>query len=274
MKIGAHQSISGGFTTALESIHLKGGSALQIFASSPRFWNQPVVSDEAVQEFIKKKHELEIDPIYFHACYLINLANTEKGGYASVSALSKELMLAQRMEIRGSIIHLGSLANGTYERLIMNIQKVLDATPDNTVFIAENAGTRKIGTTLEELGTIVKDVSSERLKICLDTCHLHAAGYDISTQKSYDSFFLKFDRLIGLEKLEVIHVNDSRDPFESNRDRHENLLEGMIPPSVFELLLNNPLTKDIPFILETPGFDKKGPDKKNIDILKKLVVSR
>jgi apurinic endonuclease APN1 len=271
MRIGAHQSISGGFTTPLESISAKGGNALQIFASSPRFWTQPDVSDEVALEFVQKKEELDIDPIYFHACYLINLANTEKGGYASVSTLTKELKLASRMHIRGSIIHLGSFTNGTYEKLIPNIQKVIQDTPEDTVFIAENAGTRKIGTTLEELGKIVKDVDSDRLKICLDTCHLHAAGYDLSTKKSFEDFFMQFDKLIGMEKLEVIHVNDSRDPFGSNRDRHENLGEGMIPSMVFDQIVNNPLTKEIPCILETPGFDKKGPDKKNIDILKSFV---
>lgn len=271
MKIGAHQSISGGFTVALESIAEKGGSALQIFASSPRFWTQPDVSDETAQAFVAKKNALKIDPIYFHACYLINLANTEKGGYASVSTLTKELTLAHRMQIRGSIIHLGSLTNGNYEKLIANIQKVIEQTPGDTVFIAENAGTRKIGTTLEELGNIVRDVNSDRLKICLDTCHLHAAGYDLSSEKKFDAFFLQFDTLIGMDKLEVIHVNDSRDPFDSHRDRHENIGDGQIPSEVFSLLVNHKLTKDIPMILEVPGFDKKGPDKKNIDILKQLV---
>jgi deoxyribonuclease-4 len=271
MGIGAHQSISGGFNTALESISEKGGNALQIFASSPRFWNQPVVSDETAQAFIDKKNELGINPIYFHSCYLINLANPEKGGYASISALTKELTLASRMQIRGSIIHLGSFTNGTYEKLISNTQKVLEETPEDTIFIAENAGTRKIGTTLEELGNIVRDVASDRVKVCLDTCHMHAAGYDLSTPTSFDAFFSDFDKLIGLERLEVIHVNDSRDQFGSNRDRHENIGEGMISMSVFELLVNSPITKNIPFILETPGFDKKGPDKKNIDIIKNFV---
>ncbi len=271
MKIGAHQSISGGFAVALESIASKGGNTLQIFASSPRFWSQPEVSDETAEKFKEAKKRLKIEPIYFHACYLINLANTEKGGYASVSALTKELKLASRMHIRGSIIHLGSLTNGTYEKLITNIQKVIEQTPEDTVFIAENAGTRKIGTTLEELGNIVRDVNHERLKICLDTCHLHAAGYDLSSRKKFDEFFLEFDKIIGLEKLEVIHVNDSRDPFGSNRDRHENIGEGQISSEVFKSLVNSPITKDIPLILEVPGFDKKGPDKKNLDIFKSYI---
>jgi deoxyribonuclease-4 len=270
-KIGAHVSISGGFTAGLERITEMGGNCMQIFASSPRFWNQPNVSDEVIEGFVQKKMELGIDPIYFHACYLINLANTEKGGYASVSALTKELTLAHRMKMRGSIIHLGSLANGSYEKLITNIQKVLDAAPDDVVFIAENAGTRKIGTTIEELGNIIRDVSSERMKVCLDTCHLHAAGYDLSAKKSFEKFFIDFDNKIGLEKLEVIHVNDSRDPFGSNRDRHENIGEGEISPEVFKQLLNHPITKDIPIIIETPGFDKKGPDKKNLDRVKEFI---
>lgn len=271
MKIGAHTSIVGGYTAALERVVEKGGNCMQIFASSPRFWTQPNISDEVVQEFKQKKEELRVGPTYFHASYLINLANPEKGGYASVSALTKELTLAHRMGITGSIIHLGSLANGTYEKLIINIQRVLEATPDDVLFIAENAGTRKIGTTIDELGNIIRDVSSDKLRVCLDTCHLHAAGYDLSSKKEFESFFADFDKKIGMEKLEVVHINDSKDPFGSHRDRHENIGEGKISPEVFNLFLNHKLTKNLPFILEVPGFDKKGPDKRNFDILKSFV---
>ncbi len=273
MRIGAHTSIIGGYTSALQSIHDKGGNCMQIFSSSPRIWKRAIVTDTQIKEFKETKKKLDIDPVYFHASYLINLANPDRGGYASVSALTEELTLAHRMDIRGSIIHLGSLANGTYKQLITNIEKILDSTPDDVQFIAENAGTRKIGTNLDELGNILRDVSSKRIKICLDTCHLHAAGYDLSTEKSFELFFAEFDKKIGLEKLEVIHVNDSRDSFGTNRDRHENLGEGEISPEVFKLLINHHLTKDIPFILEVPGFDKKGPDKKNIDIFKSFLLN-
>ncbi|HRN96732.1 MAG TPA: deoxyribonuclease IV [Candidatus Levybacteria bacterium] len=273
MKIGAHVSIVGGYGASLESIVQKGGNCMQIFASSPRFWSQPKVSESTITEFKNQKSALNIENTYFHACYLINLANPERIGESSVGSLTGELTLASKMGIEGSIIHLGSLTNGTYETLITNIQRVLGSIPSDTVFIIENAGTRKIGTQLEEIGNIVRDVGSDQVKVCLDTCHLHAAGYDLSTKKSFEQFFLEFDKKIGLEKLEVIHMNDSKDSLGSNRDRHENIGEGQISPEVFTQLLNHPITKDLPFILEVPGFDKKGPDKKNIDIIKNLIIS-
>lgn len=272
MYIGAHVSISGGYSAALHGIQERGGNCLQMFAASPRFWASPKITPEALAEFKEKKAALGIDPIYFHACYLINLANPERIGASSVKSLTNELTFASTLGVKGSIIHLGSLSNGTYESLIINILQVLENTPKDTYFIIENAGTRKIGTTIEEIGKIVADTNNDRVKICLDTCHLHAAGYDLSSEKTFDQFFLDFDKLIGLERLEVIHFNDSRDPFGSNRDRHENIGEGEISPEVFKLFLNNKLTKNLAHIIETPGFDKKGPDKQNIDIVKSFVL--
>lgn len=267
-KIGAHVSIAGGYVAAVQSISDKGGNCLQIFSSSPRDWKNPVITEEQISDFITAKKKLAIDPVYFHASYLINLANPAWGGEASVKSLVHELGLASTLGVRGSIIHLGSFSNGDYNTLITNAEKVLSQIPDDILFIIENAGTRKIGTSLDEIAQIVHDINDPRVKVCLDTCHLHAAGYDLSSGKLFESFFTEFDKKIGLEKLEVIHVNDSKDAFGSNRDRHENIGDGEISPEVFKTLLNHSLTKNIPFILEVPGFDKKGPDKKNIDIFK------
>ncbi len=271
MKIGAHISIAGGYTAAMQNISEKGGNCLQIFSSSPRIWKRPHVTDSQILEFKAVKEQLNIDPIYFHASYLINLANPNAGGDLSVQSLIHELNLAARMDIRGSIIHLGSFANGTYSTLIENCIKVLGQISESTLFIIENAGSRKIGVTLDEVGSIVHDLADSRVKVCLDTCHLHAAGYDLSTSASFDTFLSEFDKKIGLERLELFHVNDSKDEFSSHRDRHENIGEGEITPSVFENILQSPHTRDLPFIIETPGFDKKGPDKKNIDMLKTFI---
>ena len=270
-KIGAHVSISGGYTAGLQSIKDKGGNCLQIFSSSPRDWKPPVISEDQIAEFKKRKEQLRIDPIYFHASYLINLANPDRGGDASVHSLVHELNLASMLEVSGSIIHLGSFTNGNYATLIENCTKVLSQTPEDTVFIIENAGTHKIGTTLEEIGSVVHDLSSSRVTVCLDTCHLHAAGYDLSTNEKFETFLSVFDKKIGLDRIELFHVNDSKDEFLSNRDRHENIGEGKISQEVFRILTNHPQTKNFPFIIETPGFDKKGPDKKNIDILKGFI---
>ncbi|KKU77556.1 MAG: putative endonuclease 4, partial [Parcubacteria group bacterium GW2011_GWA2_47_64] len=213
-------------------------------------------------------------------------------GKHSVEALIAELNVAEALGVRGSIIHLGSFKeekakredlmptlftstrapsyakHPNYDLLISHIKTILEKTPAKTLFIIEDMGMRKIGRDLKEIAQIVSDVNSQRLKVCLDTCHLHAAGYDITTRQKLDKFLERFDQLIGLGRLECFHINDSRDEFGSLRDRHANIGEGKVGKDVFRLLLNHPKTKHLPFLLEVPGFDDTGPDKKNMDILK------
>ncbi|MDQ5900895.1 MAG: hypothetical protein QG600_473 [Patescibacteria group bacterium] len=279
MKIGGHLSVAGGYHHALTKTKEIGGNALQIFSSSPRSWQSVTPTPEAIQTFVSMKNELSIDPIYFHASYLVNLANGEWGGDQSVTKICNELNLASQMGIKGTIIHLGSFKSkenptqDQYKILFSHIENILKNSPSDTYFIAENAGSHKIGASIEELGLIVKTMRDDRIKICIDTCHAHAAGYDLSTSESFDSFWTLFDKEIGLKNLEVFQINDSRDPLGSFRDRHENLGQGNIPQSVFEQLVNDKRTRNLPFILEVPGFEKLGPDKQNIDILKSFVQS-
>jgi len=282
MIIGAHLSIAGGYHKALERIKDIGGNCLQIFSASPRGWNRATLTDEAKHQFLDTKTSLKIEDIFFHASYLVNLADDGRIGDESKKSLIAELLVASQLGIIGSIVHIGSFKGNLpavwdvsqdrkYSVLINNINEVLTHTPQDTFLIIENAGNKKIGQNLDEIASIIKDVNNERLKVCLDTCHLFSAGYDLSTQKKLDSFLLEFDTKIGLEKLVVFHINDSRDPFNSGRDRHENIGEGTLSLNPFKLLIHDKRTRNLPFIIETPGFDGKGPDKKNIDILKSLV---
>lgn len=273
VKIGAHVSMAGGHITALTKAHDMGCNALQFFSASPKGFFFAKLTDQQIDNFRKKKEELAIDPIYFHASYLVNFANTERLGQLSVQLLVNELKLASKMGVRGSIIHLGSYkTNGNdTSHLCENIQKTLDKIPDDVVFIIENAGNRKIGLKIEEIGEIVKTLNDPRIKVCLDTCHLHAAGYDLQTEETMNSFLDMFDEHVGLDRLELWHINDSRDPFESLRDRHENLGDGEVGTQVFQNIVNNPRTKHHPFVLEVPGVDGLGPDKHNVDILKSYI---
>ncbi|MBP9691330.1 deoxyribonuclease IV [Candidatus Woesebacteria bacterium] len=281
-RIGAHLSTSGGYHKALEQIVHVGGNCLQIFSSSPRTWQSASPHEDTITRFGDLKKQLHIDSVYFHALYLVNLADDAATGEKSVRALTSELCLAQRMGVKGSVIHTGSFKSKNkdvplschdeknYPILLAQIKSVLRETPPETLLILENAGTRKIGQTIEQLSEIITDVDDKRVRVCLDTCHLHAAGYDLRSPKDFDHFLTSFDALIGLEKLEVVHLNDSRDPFNSLRDRHENIGKGNVGIEVFQNFLNHQKTKHLPFILETPGFDGNGPDKENIDILKSL----
>lgn len=279
---GAHVSISGGYHKAVERVVHMGGNSLQIFSSSPRGWNHAALTDEAKELFKSEKEKHAIGPIFFHASYLVNLADDSQIGQNSIQSLITELTLASQIGIMGSIVHLGSYKkhvptlfdttqDAHYSTLIKNIKQVLNKVPKNVLFIIENAGNNKIGKNLDELAAIIRDVDDERVRICLDTCHMYSAGYDISTPSNYHTFFSLFDRKIGINKLSVIHANDSRDPFNSGRDRHENIGSGTLSLDPFRNLLNDSALANIPFIIETPGFDGNGPDKKNLDILKSLV---
>jgi deoxyribonuclease-4 len=279
INIGAHKSASGGYVNGVERAAAIGATSLQIFSSSPRSWAGANLSKEDVEAFKEAKEEHGIDPVVFHAPYLINLADRGSTGEKSIKAMIEELNVAARCGIIGSVVHVGSWKTDDespeeedhFEHLIKSLQTVLEETDQEADFLIENMGTRKIGKSFEEVGRIIDACDGdERLKVCLDTCHLHAAGFDLAD--GYDDFFQEFDDLIGLERLSVIHVNDSRDDFGSLRDRHANLGEGEIDEAVFKNLVTKSPTKDLPLILETPGFDAKGPDEKNIQILKNFTI--
>jgi deoxyribonuclease-4 len=283
MKIGAHLSVAGGFYKAFERAEAIGANCLQIFSSSPRDWGKPNVAKEQVGRFLEAKKRTGIAPIFFHATYLINLADQGETGKKSKELLISELNLAAEMGVTGSVVHLGSFkdkegvvdrytrANEVYKFFIESIQEVLAKTPENTFLIGENAGNRKIGKDLEELATIVQDVSDPRFKICLDTCHLHAAGFDLSTRDRLKEFLESFDQKIGISRLALVHLNDSKDELGSFRDRHENLGKGKVGRETLKELLSEPRLSKIPFILEVPGISGEGPDLENIAFAKGLL---
>lgn len=280
---GAHLSISGGYHKAVERVSNIGGNCLQIFSTSPRSWTQMTVTPELKNAFRETKKNFQVDPVFFHASYLINLADEGEVGSKSKQSLIYELGLASQLNIQGSIVHTGSFKGDEsiiwdvsqskkYSVLINNFNEVLAHTPSDTFLIIENAGNMKIGQTIDEIAAIIRDINNERIKVCLDTCHLHSAGYDLTTPDKYRSFFEEFEVKIGLQKLIAIHTNDSRDPFGSRRDRHENLGQGTLTLEPFRHLVNDVKLQHIPFIIETPGFDGSGPDKKNLDIIKSLIA--
>ncbi len=272
-RIGAHLSIAGGHINAIQRTLDIGGNAVQIFCASPRGWNFAKIDDATADEFKKEAKTQDVSPVYFHASYLINLADGSRIANLSKQLLTHELRIASKMGVRGSIVHLGSYKdNGkNHKQLCDNIADVLEKMPKDVEFIIENAGNRKVGQTIEEIAEIIDELKDKRLKVCLDTCHLHAAGYDLRTAKSYNDFLTVFDKTIGLERLSLWHINDSKDPFGSLRDRHENIGMGEVGTEAFKNILNHPKTKKVPCILEVPGFKGEGPDKKNIEIFKSFI---
>lgn len=272
--LGAHISIAGGYDKALDRLSMIGGNCLQIFSTSPRSWGFSMPSPDSIDTFIASKKRLSISPVYFHASYLLNLASNERIGEFSKKSIIHELTLTQDLDIKGTVIHLGSYKGVKTEEnkkiLFKNIEYILAKSPKSSYFIIENAGTNKLCQKLEEIADIIQNLKDTRLKVCLDTCHLHAAGYDLSTSHKFESFLDMFHTLIGIDRLELIHMNDSKDVFGSCRDRHENIGEGNVGLEIFRNIITHPSLRHLPLILETPGFEGEGPDKKNVDILKNL----
>lgn len=272
--IGAHVSIADGFAGAARRAAAIGATAIQMFSASPHRWGRGVEDVGDIEAFNRYAAAHVIAPRYFHASYLLNLADSGRIGKASAATLVAELNLASRLGVAGSVVHVGSWKGGAvdYDGLAGVIRDILKRTPRETSFIMENSGTRKIGVVLEDIAALAERVGSPRFKVCLDTCHLFTAGHDIRTRETLDAFLEEFDGKVGMERLELWHVNDSRDPFGSYRDRHENIGRGAIGLEPFRALVNHPKLEKFPFILEVPGFDDEGPDQKNVAILKGLVM--
>ena len=285
MRIGAHVSAAGGYDNGVKNVHAIGGNALQIFSSPPRTWKAGDPDEDELSRFADLRAEYDVDPVYFHASYMINLAGSPENQQKSIEALIAELEIAGRANVAGSVIHLGSFqdkdASGEdgefdpekYKPLLDNIRTVLEKTPKEAQFIIENMGTRKIGRTFEEIGYIVDEIDDDRVRVCLDTCHLHAAGFDLSGPGKCDAVLEHADRTFGRERIECLHVNDSRDEFGSLRDRHENLGEGYVGDEVFRSIVNHKELGSLPLILETPGFDGAGPDQKNVERLRSYITT-
>ncbi len=280
MRIGAHVSSAGGLDKAVDRAVDIGCEAIQIFGSSSRSWAFKPVPEETAQRFRLKAEAADIGPSFFHAIYLINLATASPENWRKgIDSLVNYLGLAHQIGAAGVIFHPGSHSGEGYEavldRTVTGIETVLEESPEGPWLMIENtAGMGKhIGASFQELGTIVSAVTAglrDRLRICLDTQHSFAAGYDVATPDGLAAMLAEFDETIGLDRLAAVHANDSKYPLGGGVDRHENIGEGHIGLSGFENIMGNPAFAEVPFLLETPGFEGNGPDKRSVDILKDI----
>ena len=280
MRIGAHVSSAGGLDKAVDRAVDIGCEAIQIFGSSSRSWAFKPLPEEIAERFRLKAKEADIGPVFFHAIYLINLAtaspeNQRKG----IDSLVNYMGLAHQIGASGVIFHPGSHSGEGYEavldRTVAGIETVLEESPEGPWLTIENtAGMGKhIGASFRELGTIiaaVKPALRSRLRICLDTQHSFAAGYDVATPDGLERMLAEFDETIGLDRLAAVHANDSKYPLGGGVDRHENIGEGHIGIPGFETIMDKRAFAEVPFLLETPGFDGTGPDRRSVDILKEI----
>jgi len=290
-KVGAHVSASGGPDKAVERAAEIGANCVQIFSGSPRVWQRPNLSAVNVDKVFAKQEELLVSPIFIHALYLVNLASENPELVRkSTEAIIFDLQYNSLLKGAGVVVHLGSHQGRGWEavreQVARTISAILEKTPAGSHFLMENAAGQqgKVGGDLAEIKWLLNKVKDERLGWCLDTCHAFASGYSLGSvpktgaapitngKVTRERSLIEEIEALGLHKnLFCIHVNDSRDPFGSGRDRHANLGDGIIKKDDFEYFLNHPLIANQPLILEVPGVKDEGPDAENIARLKKLV---
>ena len=277
MKIGAHVSTAGGISNAVGRAKEIGCEAIQIFGSSPQTWAFKPAPGEQIESFKQGLAEAGIGPVFLHAIYLINLVTPNEDSLKKgIDSLIKYMNLAADIGAAGVIFHPGSHGGRGYEavlpQIVDAIKTVLDASPDGPCLAVENmAGMgQHIGAKFDELGGILKAVDSPRLKICLDTQRAFAAGYDLTNPQGIKAMLDELDAGPGSANVAAVHANDSKRVCGSGVDRHDNIGDGFIGEEGFAAIMGDPAFAEVPFFLEVPGFEGKGPDQRNIDILKKI----
>ncbi len=277
VKIGTHVSSSKSLDLVFDRGKEVGAQTIQFFVSSPRSWRWKERSKEEKELFLNKREETEISPVVVHSSYLFNLASgDEELRKKSVQGVINELNLCEELSIDYYVIHPGK-AKGLDEKeavqnIIKSLREIFSAISlENTCFLYETLAGQKgeIGKSIEELSILMEPFLEKNVGVCVDTCHIYSAGYKINEEEGFFSFKEELDSLIGLDKVKVIHCNDSKTPFNSKKDRHEHIGEGSIGEKGFSLFLNDEHFSKLPFILETP---KEGNwDLINIERLKSLI---
>jgi len=277
MKIGAHVRTAGGVDKAIDHAVEMGAETIQIFSGAPYAWKRKKYMEAEVEAFKKRIEETGIEPAFIHGLYLVNLASSDEALLArSFDALVGDMKAASLIGAKGVIFHIGSHMGAGYDaklnQVVEYVGKVVDNTLDDAWMILENAAGMggAIGSKFAELGTIIRESGSDRVRVCLDTQHAFAAGHDLRTRAGLDKMFEEFDRDVGLERLVAVHANDSKIALGGGVDRHANIGEGEIGRDGFVNILSHPAFAEIPFLLEVPGIEDHGPDKENVEILKSL----
>ena len=277
MLFGAHVSASGGIHTTIDRIEELGGDSVQLFTQSPRAWRPTNHPPANFERFKERRAEAGIEGAVCHALYLVNLASPNDEVYEkSVASLLNTVEVACAIEADAVVFHIGSHLGAGLEagldRVLGALTLVLDRCSETTWLCMENSAGAgdTIGRSLDELATIFHRLDAHpRLGVCLDSCHLFASGYDIGQPDGLEATLEELDRSIGLDRLRVLHLNDSKEPLGSNRDRHENIGQGLIGERL-GVFLAHPSLQGLPALLEVPGVDGGGPDAEELRKLREL----
>ncbi|MBW2659320.1 MAG: deoxyribonuclease IV [Deltaproteobacteria bacterium] len=280
-KIGAHESVSGGLHLAFERITRVGGDALQIFTRNQRQWKPAELKEEEVRLF-REAHEVSgLIPVASHGSYLVNFATGKEDLLQkSTDAFVLELQRCQQLKVPYVVLHPGSHggdgAEAGLERFVAGLDHAIERSETGVEVLLETTAGQGtgLGRSFEELACILQNSRcSDQLGICVDTCHIFAAGYDIRSAESYNATIAELDRQVGLERVKFFHLNDSKKELGSRVDRHEHIGKGAIGLGGFKNLLNDPRFAGLPMTLETPKGDDLKEDRENIRILRSLMES-
>ncbi|NPB07354.1 MAG: deoxyribonuclease IV [Aquificae bacterium] len=272
---GLHVSSAGSILNTFGRAEEAGGEVFQFFLRSPRVWNWKGVREEEKEAFRRKLREVG-GPVVVHSPYLLNLASPKRElRERSIKVMLEEIAFCDEVGIHFYNFHPGTATGISEKEGLRNIIGSLEELfslyePKFTTVLLENTAGEKgdLGKNFHELKEIIDALPGVRLGVCLDTCHAFAYGYEINTEKGFSDFRKEVERTVGLERIKIIHANDSKFPLGSRRDRHEHIGKGYIGEEGFRLLLSDEYFSRLPYYLETPK--ENGMDKKNLRKLKEL----
>ena len=279
MRFGFHVSISGGLGLVAGRAKALKCDCAQIFSRNPRGWRYTPLKKDDVEEFKKTTEAAGLAPIAVHIPYLPNLASPDKNLYKqSVDSLTEELRRAELLGLPWVVTHVGK-AMGQSEpdalkRVTEAVSESLSRVPGKTLVLLENTAGQgtEVGYKLEHIARIIDFVAArKRLGICFDTCHAFAAGYDVATKKGLENTLKEIDSFVGLSRLYMLHLNDSKGKLGGRLDRHWHIGEGFIGKNGFRLIVNHPLLRNLPGVMETPRAEKD--DLRNMRAIRALVAA-
>ena len=277
MLIGAHVSTAGGLEHAIERAEQRGCETMQIFHQSPRMWRPTKYSQDDFAAFRERFARSEVESVYIHAVYLINVASDDaEVRRKSLESLTHALTVGDGIGADGVVVHPGSGKGQkpapTFKQVGRAFKQALAKTERCRLLLENTAGAGfTIGRTFAELATVIDSSGGDkRLGVCLDSCHLLASGYEVRKAASLSEVLDEFDEEVGFERLVALHLNDSQTALGSNRDRHANLGEGELGEDGLRVFLGEERFQRLPVLLEVPGPDGHGPDRCQVDIAKRL----
>jgi len=276
-RVGAHVSISGGVEKAVERQEDIGGGCGQIFAGSPRTWSVSEYTNEDGESFQEARDREGQNPYVIHSTYLVNLATPKDDLFKkSLNCLQSELDAAEKLGVEYVVFHPGAHTGSGVENGIERIAEGIDELeiPDNVTLLLENTAGKgtTLGKSMGQLRQMIEksDTDDSKIGVCIDTCHAHAAGYELREEEGFKDFIQEIEEDLGLAKVKVLHLNDSKDEKGSEKDNHQHIGEGSIGEKGFENVVNSEKLEEKPMILETPTSNGKGYEEN----LEKIVELR